>query len=39
MIENAQKIARMEEKKRKREQFAIARANGEDVESLASSTL
>jgi hypothetical protein len=29
----------MEEKKRKREQMVIARANGEDVESLASSTL
>ena len=39
MVEEAQKLIRKEEKKRKREAMAMARANGEDVESLASSTL
>jgi hypothetical protein len=39
MVEEAQKLIRKEEKKRKREAMAVARANGEDVESLVSSTL
>lgn len=39
MVKEAQKLARLEEKKKKREALADARAAGEDVESLASSTL
>lgn len=39
MVEEAQKLIRKEEKKRKRDAMAMARANGEDIESLASSTL
>lgn len=39
MVKEAQKLARQEEKRKKREALAAARAAGEDVESLASSTL
>ena len=39
MVKEAQKLARQEEKKKKREALAEARAAGEEVESLASSTL
>lgn len=39
MVKEAQKLARQEEKRKKREALAAARANGEEVESLASSTL
>jgi hypothetical protein len=39
MVKEAQKLVRQEEKKKKREALAAARDAGEDVESLASSTL
>ena len=39
MIEQARRIARKEERNKKRQQMAEARANGEDVESQISSTL
>ncbi len=39
MIQEAQRLARKEDKRKKRERILEARAAGEDVESLASSTL
>ena len=39
MVKEAQRLARKEEKRRQREALQAARAAGEDVESLGSSTL
>ena len=39
VLDNARILARKEEKRIKREQMAIARAKGEDVESLHSSNV
>lgn len=39
MVKEAQKLARLEDKKKQREALMAERANGGDVDSLASSTV